>query len=175
MQKCLVVIGCLYTLCACSTPFNSGISGETPVNSISGEDETALCTAIETEADAQGAKEATKKVACYIGGALAAAFSTEDDPEAVCQAAADECIEGEEESDASCELDFGECAAPLADYEACTLATWEEMKTMAEDISCATEEAEEGEAEEESCTNPEACAAFYEACPDMDPCNVAEE
>ena len=49
---------------------------------------------------------------------------------------------------------------------------------MAEDISCAAEEAEEGEeaeAEEGTCTNPEACAAFYEACPDMDPCNVAEE
>ncbi|MBL92318.1 MAG: hypothetical protein CMH56_10985 [Myxococcales bacterium] len=180
MQKLLILIGSLFIFTACSTPFNSGISGDTPVNGISGEDETALCTAMETEAEAQGVTEASKKFACYLGGQLSAAFAMDGDAsfEETCQESYDSCMseEAEESEDAGCELNFGDCAAPLADYEACTLANWDEMKTMADEMSCKEEEGDDTDdtADADTCANPEACKAFYDACPELDPCTATE-
>ena len=179
MKKCLLISACLFFSMACSTPFNSGISGDTPVNSISGEDEAALCTALQTEAEAEGALEAQKKVGCFIAGTLAGAFVMDDTPpEEECQEVYNDCMaeeddEPEDDEDAaeSCELDFGDCAAPLADFEACTRAGWDEFKKMADEMSCTEEEGDSDTSDDDdSCTNPEACKAYYEACPEMDPC-----
>tara|TARA_Y100001968_G_C19349912_1_gene714080 strand:- start:207 stop:749 length:543 start_codon:yes stop_codon:yes gene_type:complete len=180
MRKYLLISTCLLFSVACSTPFNSGVSGDTPVNGISGEDETALCTAMETEAEAQGVTEASKKFACYLAGQLAAAFAMDGDAtfEETCQESYDSCMseEAEESDDDGCGLEFGDCAAPLSDYEACTLANWEEMKTMADEMSCKEEEGDDSDdtADADTCTNPEACKAFYDACPELDPCTAAE-
>lgn len=154
---------------ACSTPFNSGIGGDTPVNSIAGEDEQALCDAMEAEAEAEGVNEASKKVACHLAGALTAAFSMEEDTEAVCQEAVDECLAEEaEESSETCELSFDDCAAPLSDFEACMRSGWEEIKTMADEMTCSA--SDEDADVDDTCTSSEACKPLYDACPELDPC-----
>ncbi len=177
MKRCLLVSSFLVLSLACSTPFNSGISGDTPVNSIAGEDESALCTALQTEAEAEGALEAQKKVGCFIAGSLAAAFIMDDTPpEEECQEVYNDCMAEEddaaedgEDAAESCDLNFGDCAAPLADFEACTRAGWDEFKKMADEMSCTADEGDTSDADS-SCTNPEACKAYYDACPEMNPC-----
>ena len=177
MTKCLLISSCLLLSGGCPTPFNSGISGDTAVNTITGDDEKALCDAIEAEAEAEGAKEAGMKVGCYIAGSIAAAFVMDDtSPEEECQETYDDCMAGEsseeeEDSEDSCEFDFGDCAAPLADFETCTRSNWDELKTMADEMNCTQEEGDSEDSEEDSeCTTSEACKAFYEACPSFDPC-----
>lgn len=177
MKRSGILVGCLFVLCACPTPFNSGISGDTAINSITGEDETALCNAMETEAEAQGVTEAQKQFGCFLAGQLTAAFAMDGSSfEETCQESYDSCMAEEPEAtdEATCELNFGDCAAPLADYEACTVAGWDELKSSVSELNCKEGEEEEGSDDEVACTAPEACKALYDACPSMDPCSAAE-
>jgi hypothetical protein len=176
MKKYLLISGCLMFSVACSTPFNSGIGGDTAVNTITGDDEQALCEAMRTEAEAEGVNEASKKVGCHLAGALTAAFSMEEDTEPVCQEVVDECLaEEEEEASDTCELNLDDCAAPLSDFEACIRSGWEEIKTMADEVTCSESDEEAGDDTDtdDTCTSSEACKPLHDACPEFDPCSDA--
>lgn len=82
MQKLLVLVSCLYLLCACSTPFDSGVSGSTPLKDITPEEEESVCAAMNARYEEMGVEDAIRRFGCTIFGIFAGMnFGMDMDPE----------------------------------------------------------------------------------------------
>lgn len=148
MQKLLVLVSCLYLLCACSTPFDSGVSGSTPLKDITPEEEESVCAAMNARYEEMGVEDAIRRFGCTIVGIFAGmGFGFDMDPEADTE-------EGEDEGEG--EYDELACATVMA---AC-MAQTEEGASGGEGSSDG--ESSEGESAEEGSFQLEAEVDFCE-------------
>ncbi len=156
----------------------SGVSlpGDKVLGSLSDKEVEQLCDDLGELASSGPLATAGQEFACLMGGVLAGAFSgpsDDDELQAACQVAYDECkAEPLESEPAECEKPDPACTATVSELKACWDDASKAMQELIADIpSCSEitlESLESLDPDEAEVADPPSCVTLREKCPGLD-------
>lgn len=152
---------------ACSSTL-SGLPEDLPMSDLTAEQAVTLCEATTKYQEENFTAQDAQALGCTVTGMTAGALAGEGYEEA-CTTAQSECLAGEPDpaeekdcSDAAAEAD--DCAATVAQFEACLKESIDQMKSMTESFSCADGPGEPEESAGDETAEKSACEIYAEAC-----------